>query len=107
MIYLITPYSNHDPKVVEARYEAACRAAGKLMGEGEIVFSMIAHTHPIASFCDLPKDWTYWERFCTEFIMMAEKVVVLMLPGWDTSTGVQAEIKIAEKLLKHVTYLNP
>jgi Domain of unknown function (DUF1937) len=106
MIYLITPYSDPDPKIVEFRYGIACRIAGRLMAEGEIVFSMIAHTHPIASVCSLPKDWAYWERFCTEFITTAEKVVVVMLPGWESSVGVQAEIKIAEKLGKPITYLS-
>jgi hypothetical protein len=105
MIYLITPYSDPDPKVVEARYEMACRVAGRLMREGSIVFSTIAHSHPIACFSALPRDWAYWERFCTEFITAAEKVVVVKAPGWETSVGVQAEIKIAEKLGKTIEYL--
>ena len=42
-IYLATPYSHKDPQVRQNRYEHACKVAGKLMEEGNLVFCPIAH----------------------------------------------------------------
>jgi hypothetical protein len=80
---------------MEQRFDAACRFAGQLMSQGHVVFSPIAHTHPIAVRCELPRGWDFWERFDREFVLSARKLVVLMLDGWDSSKGVAAEIAIA------------
>ena len=104
MIYLASPYSDDNPAVRGYRFLEVCRAAAKMMREGQHVFSPIAHSHPIAQF-GLPGDWLYWEAFDRWFIERCEKVVVLMLPGWKESRGVRAEIRIAEELGKPVEYL--
>lgn len=107
MIYLASPYTHSDHAVMEQRFDAACRAAGKLMAEGHVVFSPIAHTHPIAVRCELPRGWNFWERYDREFVLASEKVVVLMLPGWRESNGVSAEIKIADAAGIPVEYMEP
>ena len=107
MIYIASPYTHADPAVMEQRFDAACRAAGELMRQGHVVFSPIAHTHPIAVRCELPRGWDFWERFDREFIRAAEKVVVLKLPGWEESNGVAAEIKLAEAAGIPVEYMEP
>lgn len=96
MIYLASPYTHPDHAVMEARFDASCRAAGKLMAKGVVVFSPIAHTHPIAVQCELPRGWEFWEQFDREFVEASDRLVVLKLDGWDASKGVAAEIKIAE-----------
>ena len=95
MIYLATPYSHPDKNVEEARFEEACRIAGGLMAQGLVVFCPIAHTHPIAVRCDLPRGWDYWQKFDHEFIRASEKLIVAKMDGWLESRGVQAEIQIA------------
>lgn len=105
MIYIASPYSSEDPSVMEQRFDAACRAAGKLMDQGHVVFSPIAHTHPIVIRCDLPRGWDFWSRFDREFIERSEKVVVLKLDGWEASKGVAAEIEIAEEFGIQVEYM--
>src|ERR1035437_5608982 len=96
MIYLASPYSHPDPEVMEARFDEICRIAGYLMGQGEVVFSPISHTHPIAVRSTLPRGWDYWERVDREFILASAKLVVAMIDGWRESIGVQAEISIAK-----------
>lgn len=98
MIYLASPYSHPDPAIRQARFEAACRYAAVLMLDGEIVYSPIAHSHPIACLCDLPKDWGYWERSCRAMIGACDILLVLRLDGWEASVGVNAEIDIAMSL---------
>jgi hypothetical protein len=92
---------------MEQRFDAACRAAGRLMAEGHVVFSPIAHTHPIAVRCELPRGWDFWKRFDEEFVRASRKLIVLRLDGWDTSKGVAAEIQIAEAAGIPVEYIDP
>lgn len=105
MIYLATPYSHPDPAVRESRFMQACLIAGKLMAAGELVFSPIAHSHPIAERCELPKGFDYWKRFDQAMIRACTKVVVCKMDGWAESKGVSAEIRIAEELHKPVEFI--
>lgn len=106
MIYLASPYSHPDQAVREQRFRAACRAAVALLRAGQLVFSPITHSHPLAQH-GLPGNWQFWERYDREFLERCDEVVVLMLPGWKESVGVQAEIRIAGELGKPVRYLAP
>jgi nucleoside 2-deoxyribosyltransferase len=103
MIYLASPYSHPDPAVREHRFQAACRAAARLIRLGRTVYSPIAHSHSIAAH-GLPTEWEFWESIDRRHLDDCDEVVVLMLDGWKTSAGVQAEIKYAEKHGKPVWY---
>jgi len=105
MIYLASPYSHPECNVRIQRFVDVCRYAATLMAGGELVYSPIAHTHPIADVGELPTDWTYWEKLDTWFIERCDKVVVLMLNGWHESKGIKAEIEIAERLGKPIVYV--
>jgi hypothetical protein len=107
MIYLASPYSHMDRTVEALRFGEVCRIAGVLMSRGLIVFSPIAHTHPIAERCDLPRGWDYWKHFDEEFIDASEKVIVAMMPGWEQSKGIAGEIRIAKEKGIPVEYLDP
>lgn len=77
------------------------------MKAGHLVFSPISHTHPIALAGDLPKGWEFWKEYDISFIEWADEIQVLMLDGWEESTGVTAEIGIAHHENKPVVYLEP
>lgn len=106
MIYLASPYSHPDAIVRERRFREVCRVAARLIRKGNVVFSPVAHSHAIA-LCGVPSDWHFWERQDRLFLHTCDELVVLMLTGWRESTGVQAEIRIAEELGKPVRYLAP
>jgi len=106
IVYLASPYSHPDPAVRQARYRAVCRAAAALLAAGQPVFSPIAHSHPLVEY-GLPADWSFWQRYDQELLARCDELVVLMLPGWCESVGVQAEIQIARELGKPVRYLAP
>ena len=105
-IYLASPYYHKDPKVRESRFIAACKKAGELMNQGYFIYCPIAHSHPIAVQCELPKDWSFWEQYDTEYIKWVNEVWVVMIPGWDQSTGIKAETEIAEKMGKPVRFID-
>lgn len=104
MIYLASPYSHPDPQVREERFQAACRAAAELMREGLLVFSPIAQTHPLTAY-GLPTGWDFWERYDLAHVENCSEVRVLKLAGWEESRGVKAEIAIAVRLGKLVTFM--
>ena len=106
-IYLASPYSHPDEPVMCRRFGTACRAAAALMGRGYVVFSPIAHTHPIAELGYLPRGWEFWRRFDEFFLAACDELWVLNDPGWDRSVGVTAEIQIAGRLGKPTKLFSP
>src|SRR4051812_15243129 len=84
MIYLASPYSHDDPTVREERFREACRATAALIDVGEVVYSPIVHSHPLAAH-GLPTAWEFWEKQDRELIARCDEVVVLTLDGWESS----------------------
>lgn len=107
LIYLASPYSHSDKEVMVQRFESVNKIAGKLMSEGKYVFAPISHTHPIAVACTLPRGWDFWEGYDRTMISRCQKLIVLRLEGWEKSTGVNAEIKIAQELGLPIEYVDP
>jgi hypothetical protein len=105
MIYLASPYSHPDPAVRQDRFERVCKVAARMMERGEVVFSPIAHTHPIAMKGNLPTDWEYWKKVDEEFIKACSKLGVLMLDGWEDSEGIEEEMKLARSVGKQIIFI--
>lgn len=105
LAYLASPYSDPDPHVRERRFHAANLAAAKLMNLGEIVFSPISHSHPIAVDSGLLTDWEFWQEFDRAILPMCYKIYVMQSDGWDQSVGVQREIEIANEIGIPVEYI--
>jgi hypothetical protein len=68
MIYLASPYTHEDPAVEQRRYVQVCRAAGRLILEGQYVYSPIAHSRAIALEGNLPTDYKFWTAYDTDMI---------------------------------------
>jgi hypothetical protein len=68
------------------------------MKRGDVVFSPISHTHPIAEECDLPKGWDYWQAFDRAYLAASKLLVILTVDGWMESVGVRAEFDIATEM---------
>ena len=104
-IYLASPYTHESKSVMGRRFIAACRAAAMLMRAGNIVFSPIAHSHPISKhFLSLPP-LDFWLEQDRAFVEWADEVYVLRLKGWGASLGVLSEIQWATEAGKPVVYL--
>ena len=107
-IYLASPYTHENPEVVAQRHRDVCKVAGELMKLHKIVFCPIAHTHHIATVCDIHCAWgalwatqdLYWVGRCDEF-------GIVMLEGWKESAGVAAEEAFARKHKKTIIYIQP
>lgn len=108
MIYLASPYSHPDPAVRKARYNAALLCAANCIKNHQPVFSPIAYGHPLVEVEPaLGTSAKAWHEFNTSMLRHASVVCVLTLDGWDKSTGVLAEITMAQSLDIPVHYIVP
>jgi hypothetical protein len=107
-IYLACPYTHRLAARRRERFEAATMAAAALMARGHIVYSPITHGHPIGILGRVPGDWSYWKDHCLSFLRgWAEELHIVCMPGWEDSTGVQAEIQMAADMGLPVRHMQP
>jgi hypothetical protein len=97
LIYIASPYSHESQNVMRDRFHAVCEYAGNMMAVGKVVYSPIAHCHPIAMRVGLPTDWEYWEKFDRGMLWRCTELHVLQIDGWYESEGVRAEIEMATR----------
>jgi hypothetical protein len=115
LVYLASPYSPIGVSdqgmasiIREDRFRAACRAAAYLMRQGKVVFAPIAHSHYIDAFFSAPESGEFWKRQDEPYLtLLCTEMVVLMLPGWEQSSGVRHEIEVAQFRGIPITYLEP
>lgn len=105
MIFISSPYSNTDDKIVNERFDLTCELVALLLRKGNFVLSPIVHGHNLLKY-DLPGDWEFWENYCVDMIKSCDEVWVYDLPGWDESNGVKGEIKVGKQLNKSVFLIN-
>lgn len=104
--YLASPYSQYQQGHEQAFLDAALSAA-MLLKRGMHVFSPICHSHPIAVHGHIDKvDHDFWLRLDIAILDECDSLLVLMMPGWNESRGVKAEIDHAEATGKPISYLS-
>ncbi len=106
--YLASPYSSPAPAVRHLRYTQAVRAAAFLMRQGHVVFSPIAHSHNIEMMgLPEPQSGHFWQQQDEPLLAKASRLLVLTLPGWLDSKGIEWEIELAESMDLPVAYIAP
>jgi len=105
--YLASPYSDPDARIRQQRYEAVCRAAAGLMLQGRVIYCPIAHSHPIEAHMFARQSHDFWLAQCRPLLQKASGLLVLCLPGWQDSRGVQEEERIATIRRIPIEYLQP
>ena len=103
-VYVACPYSHPAEGTREARALAATGYAAHLMQQGDVVFSPLSHSHPIALF-GIGGDWATWRDLDEALLAWCDEVHVLCLPGWEASEGVRHEVAQAEALGKAVRWI--
>lgn len=106
LYYLATVYTKY-PRGIEAAFEDAARLAGRLLRTGIVVYSPIAHTHPIAMLSGIdPLDHSIWLDFDARMMRAADACLVALMTGWRDSYGVNHEIEFFRAAEKPVLYLD-
>lgn len=107
LIYVGTPYTKY-PEGIDAAFTDACKLTARLLREGLKVYSPIAHTHPVAVHGDIdPLDLSIWLPFDGAMMDKSDAMIVGMMPGWETSTGVRHEMQTFIEAGKPVFFLSP
>jgi hypothetical protein len=103
--YIACPYSHKEYYITVARFLAVNRFAAEIISTDHLVFSPISHTHPIVEAKDLPKSWEFWECYDKTMLGCCDDVIVLCLPEWEQSIGVQEEIKLAREFEMPIDFI--
>lgn len=94
LIYLASPFAHPSAAVREARLEAVRHVCGKMIDQGRIVLSPLVYAGELAvRGFHAPQGWYAWDL---QFLARADELVVLQLPGWESSNGVLVEIAAAQ-----------
>lgn len=110
LIYLGSPYSHKDLRVMNARYLASCAAAAQLMEKDAVaVFAPIAHSHPISDYMETARrtDFDFWMSQDLPVLERCDELWVLMLDGWKNSRGLTREIEFAHENGIPIVYIDP
>ncbi len=115
LIYLASPYTilntvgllpSTIEELKEARFRDVCKKAAELMENGHQVFCPIAHSHPIEKYgMDEVRDGEFWLEQDYAILIGCDELWVYMLPGWDTSKGIAAEVQFCKQYDIPVRYL--
>lgn len=106
MIYIATPYSHTDPKVIERRVTTVTQFAAMLCRCGVLVYSPITHGHQLALVNSLIEtNASAWREHNLEILKHCHQLIVLgARENIITSIGCQTEIKFARENNISVTY---
>jgi len=107
LCYLASPYRSWNLADRVARFNAVRQWAGRLLRAGVLVLPPLAHTITIADGFDVAPTSRAWQRWDTTILRRCDRLIVLQLPGWTTSRGVEAEIREADRIGMPVHYLDP
>lgn len=90
--YVATPYTKYEAGT-DMAWNDACVAMAALLKMNVPAFSPIVHCHPVAHIGRLDAlDQKAWMRLNARFLGAASALVVVRMPGWDESSGVEEEI---------------
>ena len=108
IIYLASPYTHDDQRIVNQRHRDICEISANMMRAGKIVFSPIAHTHEMARLHKLDAKWgEFWERQCLAMVKACDEFGIVRLPGWVVSNGMIAEHNYAFDIGKPIIEIDP
>ena len=109
MVYVASPYTHPDPLVREIRMLLVEQYVVRKVknSPGEFYYSPIVYAHALGNRYELPKEVNFWHGFNLPSLMIAERIEILMLPGWKESKGVSWEIDEALELNKEIKYVEP
>lgn len=105
--YVASPYSHPDPAMREERYRTAVTFVAWAAAERMLIYSPIVHWHVAARTRSLPTDADFWAWINQSDQEHSDGVMVLAIPGWRQSTGVQEELLFAARWSQTVRFFRP
>lgn len=108
LLYLAAPYTHKFANVRQERLQTFCEVAAKFERRGEYhVVSGLYNTLLTSHDAELPDDYAFWQSYSRTMLSHSKVLVVLVLPGWQLSTGVKDEIAFAHEHHIPTVYYDP
>lgn len=99
LIYLASPYTHPDKKLMDRRAREVTDCSIKLLQQNIFTFCPISYNSPWSrTKWKLPHEWTFWEKFDCIFLCRCDGIAVLDLDGWEKSIGIAAELEYARRM---------
>lgn len=95
-VYLAAPYHHPDRQVMKRRNEVVTSFAATISAQGIAVFSPVTYTAMLEEKGGHHPDG--WYTFDLHFLHFAKGMLLLQLPGWETSRGILTEMGYAKGL---------
>ena len=109
-MYLAAPYTHQQSWVREARARITAQVAGELARAfiHDWVFAPTLQGHAVAPHLPgyIAREHGFWMRQCEQALAEAERLILLPLPGWLESRGVQQELMFCWTHNIRVTWLD-
>ena len=107
LIYLAVPYSHDDRDIMLARFRMVSKVAGQLIRAGNLVYSPISHSHPMALESIVGTTYEDWRELDEFYLLRSDVFMILTIDGWRESKGMVEEIKFATDNAKPIILLPP
>ncbi len=101
--YIASPYTHEDPAIRTQRFQEVMKFTATLMKVQIPVYSPIVHCHELALTHELPHTFDYWQKMNHAMLDASKATIILTIPGWEKSKGVEDEIDYSKEL-KHPLY---
>lgn len=90
------------------RYERITRIAARLTDERHLaLICPITQSHQIGKYMEVNDGgFDRWRDADLSYLAKCDSMIVVMMEGWETSQGVQAEIAFAKKKKIPIEYIN-
>jgi hypothetical protein len=105
LVYLSAPYTSIKDKTALMHTVTSVLGSWMVTRPEEYVVSPLMN-HFALHVPGLGADYTFWQGFSHELLRKCDKLLVLMLPGWELSTGVHDEIMCAQLWDKQITFID-
>ncbi len=104
MNYIAIPYGATE-EIRATRMEQFWDVCSYLIGKGYDIQSPMTLIPAVLRDPTIPYDWVFWSNYSHKMLQNSDKLIVVMLEGWEQSTGVAGEILEAKRLGKEVEYM--
>jgi|ERR1044071_3741682 hypothetical protein len=97
LIYLASPYTHPNKKIMKTRWIKVCKLSAKLLKKGIHNICPIASSEPIARYGHLYSTlWKDWEALDTNYLKRCDEIYISVLDReWYKSIGMRAELEYA------------
>ena len=105
LVYLAAPFTAEDPLVQQTRRDAVIEVSDHLVRQGKAIFSPLEYTKGMQDRNVFPPQG--WYEFDLAMLRNCQELLVLTLPGWQTSYGVIIEMTAARALGIPIKFIEP